>query len=366
MKRFHRLAGVLGFLLLAGCGGGGDSNQNTIQDDKLLTRQLQTVQGKGYSITVIEPLPKDDWVTIKAMNNKGQLVGISRTRPFDPPSSGPWPYSAYHVVMVADGAITQLPLLTKGSNPSDTVINGINDAGVSVGISSASGVVQPTIWQNGTVKAFTGVTKATFNGDAGQITLFGISSSGAVLGGTDAVGDNPFLWKDGVVTRLSLPSLSNSYRPLAMTPGGVILGIGLKGKPQPGYVWQNGTVTLLEGGSNDCYITGVNDQGQVVGYANNHAVIWQNGAITDLTPQIASTNSFSYAYGINNQGDIVGSYYPSQGIRHGFLLRNGKLTDLNAFMPDSSWVVEDADMINDRGQILVTANSGPSLLLTPN
>ena len=61
----------------------------------------------------------------------------------------------------------------------------------------------------------------------------------------------------------------------------------------------------------------------------------------------------SSANGINNNGQIVGSYGFSSGIVHAFMYESGSMVDLNSLLPaNSGWVLTDALRINDAGQII--------------
>jgi probable HAF family extracellular repeat protein len=55
------------------------------------------------------------------------------------------------------------------------------------------------------------------------------------------------------------------------------------------------------------------------------------------------------AFGINNKGQIVGYYYDSKGITHGFLYDGGVYTTLNDQLGVDG---TDAFGINDKGQIV--------------
>lgn len=63
---------------------------------------------------------------------------------------------------------------------------------------------------------------------------------------------------------------------------------------------------------------------------------------------------FSYAFGINDSGQVVGdSNTPGGGPTHAFLYSGGVMIDLNSLLPLSSgWVLQSATAINDSGQIV--------------
>jgi probable HAF family extracellular repeat protein len=85
-----------------------------------------------------------------------------------------------------------------------------------------------------------------------------------------------------------------------------------------------------------------------------HAFLWQNGTMTDLGT-LGGDNS--RAFGINSQGQVVGTAQIAQGdVYHAFLYSGGTMIDLNAQLPaNSGWtVISDANSINDNGQIAGT------------
>ncbi|HSI49126.1 MAG TPA: hypothetical protein VLA61_12715 [Ideonella sp.] len=57
-----------------------------------------------------------------------------------------------------------------------------------------------------------------------------------------------------------------------------------------------------------CAPLGLNNVGQVVGQCDGHAVVWNNGQITDLTPDLQGDYNEDAAYGINDKGEIVYSH----------------------------------------------------------
>jgi probable HAF family extracellular repeat protein len=64
----------------------------------------------------------------------------------------------------------------------------------------------------------------------------------------------------------------------------------------------------------------------------------------------------SYAYDINNAGVAVGSsYLAGNAETHAFAYSDGQMIDLNSLLPiDSGWVLEQAYGINNQGDIVGT------------
>ena len=128
------------------------------------------------------------------------------------------------------------------------------------------------------------------------------------------------------------------------------------------------------------YAAGINNQAQIIGslvlpHEMEHAALWAGGRVTDLgtLPGTDSANGEA----INNAGVAVGATWTQPNalgrlvgdhpIRFGmltpwaqpnvtecaFVYQNGRMQDLNALISgQSSWVLEAAEGINDRGQIV--------------
>jgi probable HAF family extracellular repeat protein len=122
-----------------------------------------------------------------------------------------------------------------------------------------------------------------------------------------------------------------------------------------GAFWESGKSkpqALLPVGSDpDSVAYGINDPGQTVGYsgtciAANHSVIWQNGTPTAL-PDLGTG---AIAYGINNRGQIVGAVGSSNGeTQYGALWQDDGLTDLGTLPGDIGAI---ASGINSKGQVV--------------
>ncbi len=95
----------------------------------------------------------------------------------------------------------------------------------------------------------------------------------------------------------------------------------------------------------------VNDAGQVVGIAGNRAFLWQNGTKTDLGA--LGGGSAASASGINEAGQVVcrsAVATPPSGT-HAVLWNNGAITDLTPDLPSNQGA--DASAINEVGQVVV-------------
>lgn len=100
--------------------------------------------------------------------------------------------------------------------------------------------------------------------------------------------------------------------------------------------------------------TAINDNGQVAGhgwvFGSHHAFLWQDGVMQDLGT-LGGRRSF--AYGMNNLGQVVGNSNDIEDFDYfAYLYSGGVMTDLNALIdPASGWVLHSANGINDAGQI---------------
>ncbi len=118
-----------------------------------------------------------------------------------------------------------------------------------------------------------------------------------------------------------------------------------------------GTAGLLQGvfPGQGTIASGINDFGQIVGTytdANNvsHGFLYNHGTFTTLDDPAAGTNGIgTLVGGINDLGQIVGGYFDANNQLHGFLYSNGRFTTLDnpAASTDGGTVLEN---INNFGQ----------------
>jgi len=213
--------------------------------------------------------------------------------------------SAIAIEWQAGQMIELPPLATNADGSQISAAFGINDVGTIVGTSASAAVT----WQNGIVTALP-------SGQGGQANA--INSAGVIAGIVDGM---PVMWNNGLPTTLPLPSGATSGAAVALNDADTAAGhYYLPNAGDYACTWQNGKLTGLlglSGGSGDALA--INAAGTVVGQSNGHAVVW----------------------------------------------RNGKVTDLNSFLPSGSgWVLYSANGINDRGQITGFGSNG-AFILTP-
>jgi probable HAF family extracellular repeat protein len=207
------------------------------------------------------------------------------------------------------------------------------------------------------------VTELKFDpGIQGQ--AWGINNQGQIAGRVSSVfprGNNhAVLWDD--LTPVDIGTLGGyTSEAFAINNDGIVVGFADNemGKPEA-FKYENeelfGLSTL---GGDVSHAVDINDLGQIVGYSvsnNNtqHAFIWENGQMRDLgqlvkIPNVDPNTIGSFAFGINNKGDVVGQYSGQAA-----LWRGGKVFNLNACRTDNTAisVLTEARDINDLGWII--------------
>ncbi|MDA8563983.1 PEP-CTERM sorting domain-containing protein [Mariniblastus sp.] len=245
------------------------------------------------------------------INELGHLAGADRLR------ANIW----------RDGVRTDLGVL-EPSVRDFTFASGINDHDQVIGSSYRDSInsYRGFLWEDGAlfdIGGFlpTGETLPTDINNAGQI----VGSSRTTVGGLE----HPFLYEDGVMTRLPIPAEFVRGSADAISPNGNIAGIVREDFffDTSAVAWIDGVVRLLDplSENGDSLALGVNDQGQVVGsfgpsFAQS-AFLWENGIMTELNELVFNGEGYDIerAFEINNAGQIVAnaSY---QGQTHAVLL----------------------------------------------
>jgi probable HAF family extracellular repeat protein len=122
-----------------------------------------------------------------------------------------------------------------------------------------------------------------------------------------------------------------------------------------GFIWKNGLFSppldYPEASSTEA--SGINDLGQIVGrYTDSdqkqHGFLYYRGVFTTVT---APGREITGAFGINNDGEIVGDYQVGS-TRHGYRLKNGVFTPIHFQDAELTAELTNATSINDVGQIV--------------
>lgn len=192
-----------------------------------------------------------------------------------------------------------------------------------------------------------------------------INDSGQVVGCSSGY---PFLWSDST-GMTSLGSLDPSRPRMLFTDErandvndqGVVVGWGRAHYYVPtAFVWTEEAGIRPIDGLADLVsnANAINSDGQVVGWcaarssiARQNAFLWDSDSGVQSLPLLgdAAMQTDSYAYDINDLGDIIGGiYFLGEDSRHAVLWRDGDVIDLGNLGVDFAW----ANAINDRGVIV--------------
>ncbi len=172
------------------------------------------------------------------------------------------------------------------------------------------------------------------------------------------------MWKKNYIHRL--PSLAGDPDGLALiiNENGEAAGtsgqcIGSANEALHAVIWQNGTVSDLGnlGGTTNNHPQYLNNRGEVVGFSNlpgdatTHAFLWRKGVMSDLGTLSGDFSSFGEA--INDSSEIGGLSCDLDGNCRAFVWQKGVMTDLNTLVSAGSPLfLIDALSINSRGEIV--------------
>jgi probable HAF family extracellular repeat protein len=327
-----------------------------------------------YTVTILgraqHNYPESEFNAV-SINDNGVVAGSARVRVPDNPSLAVrgvlWQSSTPHVTIL--GTISEFPGF-------DSQATWINNSGITVGSSeenTGQGFVQVPVMftPNGIVHL------GAKNASKGIAVC--INNYGQVVGNLPTLkpfySSQAFLYQNGVMTPLGYPFRFRGYpwgvsAAAAINDSGLIVGSAIFASEQSVHAasYANGAwVDLGTLGSYPNYpfygaATSVNDSGTIVGtwenYIEGGCFIYQNGQMTDLHAPGRPGNPF-----INNAGQIV---------LGNFIYQNGVWQDLNDLDLGDGWTFSQAYGINNQGAIIGVvfreANGiilGRSALLTP-
>jgi probable HAF family extracellular repeat protein len=189
----------------------------------------------------------------------------------------------------------------------------------------------------------------------------GINASGQVVGYLN--GGRAFLYTPGT-GMVSFSALGGTFNDaLAINDAGQIAGIAYaagEDNAEYAFLYTPGTCEISQAacavnlgtlGGPDSYAFGINNTGQVVGYSYDapgyvKAFLWTSEAGMKNLGTLGSDSS--YAFGVNDAGQVVG-YDRLMGA---FLYSGGTMVNLNTLLPaNSGWQLSAAYAINNSGQI---------------
>jgi probable HAF family extracellular repeat protein len=286
---------------------------------------------------------KNSWTNYGGINDRGEAVGLAETSVPDPDGED---FCAFGTKLTCRGFYWRyghmMALPTLGGNNAQA--SAINNRGQIVGISETtvqdSGclpskpghIISPAFWEKGEVRPL-----PTLAGDPDGFVQ-GLNDQGQAVGSSgncSNIATHAVLWEND--TAFQLPDLgfdgNDSY---AINAHGQVVGYVSTGTTIVASLWQNGARSAVTSlgilpGDGAAFATGINNRGQVVGSTFNsvgwsRGFIWQDNVMTDLNTFIPrDSNLFIIAASnINERGQISGMATvltgPDTGKIHAILL----------------------------------------------
>ncbi len=353
-----------------------------------------------YTITGIAPVAGDVFSTAYAVNNNGEVIGMSYDDSITV-SNGTASITGDTPVGLGDGffflgsTTTVLPAVgTNAKGKSASMPIGINDSGEIVGQSTSSsnpvgftyigGVLTnlsttafgpsiPIGVNNSGVLVATGQSISSgnisgaspilFNGSAVTLGNFAggsdptpraINAAGIAVGSDETSTSEVYhaaMWNSsGAITDLgTLPGVTKSAA-LAINSAGNV--VGWSGNTPA----DNAPLAFNTTAANGSFLLGLNYAGISIGelseYISGDAFLY-SASTQKMTDLGTLGGAFSMAQAINDSDDIVGTSIDSAGDFNAFLYEGTTMVNLNTLLPsDSGWTLIDAQGINNNGDIV--------------
>jgi probable HAF family extracellular repeat protein len=276
-----------------------------------------------------------------AANNRGQVVGWSRTGIGDPE-----PYGAQHAFLWENGVMQDIQALGRQGGASV-----INDEGQVVAWYFNELGRRAFLWEGGVARDL-----GTLGGN--QTEARSINNNGQVAGWSQTTGGaiHAFLWLGGVMRDLGTLGGSSSEATNVNEAEQVVGSSQTAAGETHAFLWEQGVMQDLGtlGGTSSA-AAAVSEEGYVTGYSTDsngqqHAFRWRNGVMQDLglLPGYTTTSGVV----VNARGDVAGqATNPPSYYTHGFFWARGVMHDLGTFGGPSTYV----SAVNARGLVVGTS-----------
>jgi probable HAF family extracellular repeat protein len=191
-----------------------------------------------------------------------------------------------------------------------------------------------------------------------------INDEGDIVGGYigDDGNEHGFILREGALVTLDVPFIGSVGTQLnGINNSGIITGVWVdEAFTAHGFVYEKGNFAHLDyPGALDTFPYGINSRGDIVGNWDadqstvGHGFVFSSGQIFSIDVPDAVPDGTA-ANGINDRGQVVGSFIGEDGNSHGFLAEGSTFTTLDC--------AEDANTsvwgINSAGQIAGTCDLG--------
>ena len=369
--------------------------------------QARAATPTGYDVNGISPVAGDNLTIAYAINNNGQVIGVSDLADLDDfiPNSGNSTKGAITsesgFLLTGSTLAVIPPLGTTSSGISAGVPTALNDSGQVVGESpnaDASSTVDIAFIYNAGVVTNLGsiIGGATNNAvgvnNSGQIigtfrqepdsgpptqsylyngtvqvlgkigtttesasAAYAINNSGTIVGTGVASGSTA---EQGIIFNATsfqtIPLLSGATEsaPLAINAAGNVAG--WSGPIAPSGSTPVTTINLTQ--QNALAVLVGLSNGLIIGEPSEYEVgdaFYYNAATQKITDLGTLGGGFSAAFGLNSDGDVVGMSLTTAGNYNAFLYNGSVMVNLNTLLPaDSGWTLLTANGINNAGDIV--------------
>jgi probable HAF family extracellular repeat protein len=340
-RRFRRRSTALGILLMIGLAAplgaapayrvidlgtfprGKSSEALAINDQGWIVGYAETAAGErrpvlwrdGQMIDLAASLSPRGTGTADALNNRGQIVGATTFRSGDS-----------RAFLWEEGILRDLGTLGTGYSSA----RAINDLGQVVGISSApvehGTELHGFLWDGGPMSDIASPSRGSYDFPNA------INAKGQIVGYA-VVEERAIVWAEGEIRHLPVSPEAVKSNAYSINAVGQIAG-GIQERRMRAVVWENGAFRKL-GALDDAdysWAFGINNKGQAVGWSRIRdgvgwirAVLWENGVTIDLGKpghlETAPGLGESWAYDINERGEIVGGAITADGERRAVLFQ---------------------------------------------